>query len=82
MCRRILQFLLIVSACLCVLAVFVPWQRLFFLSDEQAVRCIAARMLLLPVFGLCIIGATWAAKSSGVPRSSHIRLRRTVPRIH
>lgn len=80
MCRRILQFVLAAVAVVCVLAVFMPWQRLFSLSDEQAVRCLPAKMLALPVFALCVLGATWAARSNHSGRSYASRLRRSTTR--
>lgn len=80
MCRRIAALLLVVFACVCVLAVFLPWQRLFFLTDEQAVRVLPAKMLALPLFGLCVLGATWAARTRDAGRRSSRTLPGTVPR--
>jgi hypothetical protein len=80
MCRRILQVVLVAVSLVCVLAVFMPWQRLFSLTDEQAVRCLPAKMLALPVFAMCVLGATWAARSSHPSRSYPGRIRRSMPR--
>jgi hypothetical protein len=60
--------MLIGLALVSVLAAFVPWQRLFFLSDEQATHCLVAKLFVLPVFVLCVLGAVWAARP---PKSWH-----------
>jgi uncharacterized membrane protein YdjX (TVP38/TMEM64 family) len=61
LCYRVIEFLLLALAIVAGLAVFMPWQRLFLMSDEQATTWLAAKMLLLPVPVLCILGAIWCA---------------------
>lgn len=62
MCYRVAKFLLIALALLSIVAIFVPWQRIFFLTDDDATRCIAVRMILLPVPIMCFLGALWAGQ--------------------
>ncbi|HLI75952.1 MAG TPA: hypothetical protein VKV02_03325 [Acidobacteriaceae bacterium] len=62
MYRRLLQLVLVAAAILCVMALFVPWTRLFFMTNEQATRFLFVKMLALPVFALCVLGAVWASQ--------------------
>lgn len=61
MCYRISQIVLILLAFFSGLAIFLPWQRLLLLSDEQATEWLAVKLILLPIPMLCILGATWCA---------------------
>ncbi len=69
MCYRITQIVLIALAIFFAIAVFVPWQRLLFLNDAEATRWLCAKMILLPIPVLCVLGATWCATRI---RSRHI----------
>ena len=57
---RMAQIVFIGIALLFALAIFFPLQKVLFLSDREATRCLATKILLLPIPVLCFFGATWA----------------------
>ena len=59
---RMAQILLLGLALLFASAIFFPLDKVLFLSDEQSTRCLAAKMLILPIPVLCLFGAGWAAR--------------------
>lgn len=69
MCYRITKFVFIALAIFSLLAVFLPWQRLLLLSDEEAARWLLAKLILLPITALCLLGALWCSNRSRRLRS-------------
>ena len=59
---RMAQIVFIGLALLCFLAVFLPLQRVFFLSNQEAAHCLAIKILILPIPVLFLLGAGWAAR--------------------
>ena len=59
---RMAQIVFLSLALVSALAVFVPLQTLFPISDEQATRCLTVKMLLLPIPVLFLFAANWAAR--------------------
>ena len=57
---RMAQVVLLSLALLCAVAIFVPFQKVFFLSDQEATRCLATKILLLPLPVLFVFAASWA----------------------
>lgn len=72
MCYRIAKFLLIALAVFSFIALFVPWQTMLFLSDEQAAHFQAIKLVLLPVPAVFFWAAMWAGQH-GQPRQPHRR---------